>query len=174
MLGILTCCILKFYYFLYANQMPTDIEKIIEKYQETCTSTGNKLTSKRKKVLMVLLNSDLPLSAYDIVDRYREQFQESLPVMSVYRMLDFLIGEKLVHKLETASQYISCSHIACDHQHETPQFLICDHCGCVKEVGIKKTIIKELEHSIQNTGFSLAQKQLELHGICKGCQKQSV
>lgn len=91
-------------------------------------------------------------------------------MMSVYRMLDFLIQEKLVHKLETAGQYMSCAHIACDHQHETPQFLICDRCGSVKEVGIKKPIIEELERSIQSTGFMLAQKQLELHGVCEHCQ----
>ena len=119
---------------------------------------------------MVLLVSATPLSAYEIVDRYKTQFQESLPVMSVYRMLDFLIQEKLVHKLETAGQYMSCAHIACDHQHETPQFLICDRCGSVKEVGIKKRIIEELERSIQSTGFMLAQKQLELHGVCEHCQ----
>lgn len=121
---------------------------------------------------MVLLASATPLSAYEIVDRYKTQFQESLPVMSVYRMLDFLIQEKLVHKLETAGQYMSCAHIACDHQHETPQFLICDRCGSVKEVGIKKRIIEELERSIQSTGFMLAQKQLELHGVCEHCQSQ--
>ncbi len=163
-----------FIIFINVNKMSADIEKIIEKSQQTCASTGNKLTSKRKKVLMVLLNSTVPLSAYDVVGRYREQFQESLPVMSVYRMLDFLVKEKLVHKLETAGQYVSCSHIACDHQHETPQFLICDRCGSVKEVGIKKTIIEELEHSIQNTGFLLSHKQLELHGVCKHCQIRSV
>jgi len=117
-----------------------------------------------------LLASTTPLSAYEIVDRYKAQFQESLPVMSVYRMLDFLIQEKLVHKLETAGQYMSCAHIACDHQHETPQFLICDRCGSVKEIGIKKRIIEELERSIQSTGFMLAQKQLELHGVCEHCQ----
>ena len=59
--------------------------------------------------------------------------------MSVYRILDFLIHEELVHKLETASLYIACAHIACDHQHETPQFLICDRCFTVKEIGIKST-----------------------------------
>ena len=150
--------------------MSVDIEQIIKKSREVCASAGTKLTHKRKNVLMVLLASATPLSAYEIVDRYKTQFQESLPVMSVYRMLDFLIQEKLVHKLETAGQYMSCAHIACDHQHETPQFLICDRCGSVKEVGIKKPIIEELERSIQSTGFMLAQKQLELHGVCEHCQ----
>lgn len=133
-------------------------------------SGGTKLTQKRKNVLMVLLASTTPLSAYEVFDRYKAQFQESLPVMSIYRILDFLIQEKLVHKLETAGQYMSCAHIACDHQHETPQFLICDRCGSVKEVGIKKSIIEELESSIRSTGFTLAHQQLELHGVCARCQ----
>ncbi|SFD85992.1 Fur family transcriptional regulator [Nitrosomonas sp. Nm166] len=150
--------------------MPADIEKLINKSQEVCASGGTKLTQKRKNVLMVLLASTTPLSAYEIFDRYKAQFQESLPVMSIYRILDFLIQEKLVHKLETAGQYMSCAHIACDHQHETPQFLICDRCGSVKEVGIKKRIIEELERSIQTTGFMLAHKQLELRGVCARCQ----
>lgn len=154
--------------------MSSDIEEIIRKSQEACALAGAKLTSKRKNVLIVLLASTTPLSAYEIVERYKAQFQESLPVMSVYRMLDFLIQEKLVHKLETASQYMSCAHIACDHQHETPQFLICDRCGNVKEVGIKKRIMDELERSIRSTGFALAHRQLELHGVCKHCQGHSV
>lgn len=154
--------------------MSSDIEEIIKKSQEACALAGAKLTSKRKNVLIVLLASTTPLSAYEIVERYKAQFQESLPVMSVYRMLDFLIQEKLVHKLETASQYMSCAHIACDHQHEMPQFLICDRCGNVKEVGIKKRIMDELERSIRSTGFALAHRQLELHGVCKHCQGPSV
>lgn len=154
--------------------MPVEIEKIIKKLQEACTLAGVKLTSKRKNVLIVLLNSKTPLSAYNIADRYKTQFQESLPVMSVYRMLDFLIKEKLVHKLETSGQYISCAHIACDHQHEAPQFLICDHCGSVNEVGMKKPIVDEIERSVQDTGFILTHRQLELHGICKRCLNRSV
>ncbi len=134
---------------------------------------GVKLTNKRKNVLTVLSNSKTPLSAYDIADRYKTHFKESLPVMSIYRMLDFLINEKLVHKLETSGQYISCAHIMCDHQHETPQFLICDHCGHVKEIGIKKPVVNEIERSAEETGFTLTHRQLELHGICKNCLNRS-
>ncbi|SEN04870.1 Fur family transcriptional regulator [Nitrosomonas marina] len=154
--------------------MPVEIEKIIKKLQEACALAGVKLTSKRKNVLIVLLNSQTPLSAYEIADRYKAHFQGSLPVMSVYRILDFLIKEKLVHKLETSGQYISCAHIACDHQHEAPQFLICDRCGSVMEVGLKKPIVDEIERSVLDTGFTLAHRQLELHGICKHCLNRTI
>ncbi len=152
--------------------MSLNINQIIKKSQEACVLAGVKLTNKRKNVLIVLLSSIKPLSAYEISERYKEQFNESLPVMSIYRMLDFLIREKFVHKLETANQYIACAHITCDHQHETPQFLICDNCHIVKEVGIKKSIMAKLGQSIQSTGFKLAHQQLELHGICEQCQNK--
>lgn len=134
---------------------------------------GSKLTNKRKNVLAVLLASPAPLSAYEIVERYKAQFDESLPVMSAYRILSFLIQEKLAHKLETASQYMSCAHITCNHQHGTSQFLICNHCGNVKEIGIKKHIMAEFERSIQSTGFTVVSKQLELHGVCELCRGNS-
>ncbi|SFP86419.1 Fur family transcriptional regulator, zinc uptake regulator [Nitrosomonas cryotolerans] len=152
--------------------MPADIDQIIKKSQEACASTGAKLTSKRKNVLTALLTSSIPLSAYEIVEKYKNQFNEALPVMSVYRMLDFLIQEKLVHKLETSGQYMICAHITCDHPHEMPQFLICDRCHTVKEIGIKKQIMSELERGIQSTGFTLSKKQLELHGFCEHCQNK--
>lgn len=154
--------------------MSVEIDHIIKKSQEACTSAGVKLTTKRKNVLIVLLSSSTPLSAYEIAEKYKTQFNESLPVMSVYRILGFLIQEKLVHKLETASLYIACAHIACDHQHETPQFLICDCCHSVKEISLKKHIMAQLARSIQNTGFTLAHQQLELHGLCERCQSDSL
>lgn len=119
--------------------MTSDINQIIRKSQEVCKLAGIKLTTKRKNVLIVLLNSTTSLSAYEIAEKYRDRFSESLPVMSVYRMLDFLIQGELVHKLESTGQYMSCAHITCNHEHEIPQFLICDHCHAVKEIGIKKT-----------------------------------
>ncbi len=150
--------------------MKTNINQIIKKSQEVCESAGIKLTEKRKNVLVVLLSSTTPLSAYEIADKYRECFHESLPVMSVYRMLDLLIQGELVHKLGSTGQYISCTHITCNHQHEIPQFLICDRCHAVKEIGIKKQLMVELAHSIQKTGFTLSNQQLELHGLCEHCK----
>lgn len=153
--------------------MTSDIDQIIKKFQSVCTLSGVKLTRKRQNVLMVLLSSKKPLSAYEISRKHQDLFNEPIPVMSVYRMLDFLVKEKLVHKLETVNQYIACAHITCNHQHETPQFLICDSCHAVQEVGVKKSIITELEQSIRSTGFELAHQQLELYGLCQNCQNNS-
>ncbi len=146
------------------------VQRIINKARQECGSHGMRLTDKRGKVLEVLLQSDAPLSAYDVIDEYKQKFTESLSAMSVYRMLDFLLQNNLVHKLETTNQYLACSHITCEHEHEIPQFLICDQCHTVKELGLRKSLIKELKTSIEKTGFALSGQQLELRGLCQQCQ----
>ncbi|MCK4843265.1 MAG: transcriptional repressor [Methylococcales bacterium] len=154
--------------------MTNKIDISLQKAQSECSRTGLRLTDKRCKVLKILLQAAEPLSAYDIVDQFKQVFAESLSAMSAYRMLDFLMQANLVHKLETSNQYLACSHISCEHNHELPQFLICDQCHTVKEIGLSKQLLKELRGSIESTGFVLSSQQLELHGVCEACRaKQS-
>lgn len=152
--------------------MPTpSIDELVSNAQRACSDSGVRLTKKRQNVLLILLRSKTPLSAYDITEHYQQQFKEAIPAMSVYRMLDFLLEEKLAHKLETSNQFLACSHIACDHAHELPQFLICDQCHNVREIGVGSELVRQLKQSVERTGFQLASRQMELHGTCGDCQK---
>jgi Fur family transcriptional regulator, zinc uptake regulator len=148
-----------------------DIEKIIERATVSCDKTGSKLTEKRKRVFVSLLKANKPLSAYEIADEVRAEYEQSVPVMSVYRMLDFLQHENLVHKLQSTNKFVACSHIACDHDHEVPQFLICDDCGSVKEIGIKREIMDALKQTVEQASYRLQSPQLELHCLCEDCAK---
>lgn len=154
--------------------MPQDLNQVIAKARQECAVAGVKLTPKRENVLSTLVQEQAPLSAYDIVEKYREQYGAPLPAMSVYRILDFLVTHRLAHKLETTNQFLACAHIACDHDHAIPQFLICDNCHSVQEVGLRKTLVQELHASVSQTGFTLGKQQLELHGLCAQCQQQDV
>lgn len=147
----------------------SSIRQALNHAEEACTASGKRLTDKRKMVLTGLLQSKKPLSAYELVDFCRDKFDENLPAMSVYRILDFLQQENLAHKLHLANKYVACSHISCDHAHEVPQFLICDECGIAKEIGIKKDIIESLEKNVSKAGFQLQSPQLELHCLCQRC-----
>ena len=150
-----------------------ELKKIIQKAEESCIESGGRLTVKRKNVLMALLSSDMPQSAYEISSYYKETFNEAIPVMSIYRMLKFLVKESLVHKLSSTKKYVACSHIACNHSHKVPQFLICDQCHQVSEVGVQKEIIDALQISVENADFYLNSPELELHGVCRDCHKLS-
>jgi len=133
-------------------------------------SSGTRFTDKRRRVLACLLSFDKAVSAYDLVTAMQQQFDVSIPPMSVYRILEFLASENLVHKLSSSNKFVACSHIACAHSHEIPQFLICDKCDRVKEVGVNKAIIESLHNSVNDAGFTLKSPQLELHCICNDCQ----
>lgn len=145
------------------------VSRILDHAEANCRASGARLTDKRKRVLTGLLKSQKAMSAYDLIAYWREEFDESIPPMSVYRILEFLEGENLVHKLHLANKYVACSHISCDHAHEVPQFLICDECNNVKEIGIKKSLIETLRRNVQQAGYVLRSPQLELHCLCQDC-----
>jgi len=142
---------------------------LLDKALNRCHQQGGKLTQKRERVLKLMLQSRKPLSAYEVADQLNKENEQSIPAMSVYRMLDFLVSNQLVHKLSSANKYIACSHIACDHSHQVPQFLICSKCQKVKEIGIPKTIVEQLQQSVQEADFQLLNSQLELDCICQDC-----
>ena len=137
-----------------------------------CRESGARLTEKRKRALTVLLDAPSPMSAYELKDEYENRYKESLTAMSAYRMLNFLVDEMLAHKLHSVNKYTACEHINCSHAHELPQFLICDICQSVSEAGIKRDTLKKLKADVSETGFTLNNQQLELHGICQRCQPE--
>ncbi len=145
------------------------VKKILNKAHDMCTHSGNRLTEKRKRILELLVTSKTPLSAYDVANAYNETAEAPMPTMSVYRILEFLESEQLVHKLTSANKYVACSHIACDHGHQVPQFLICGKCQSVKEIAITKTIIDELDVQVKKAGYKLMNSQLELDCLCNSC-----
>ncbi|MCT8988442.1 Fur family transcriptional regulator [Shewanella phaeophyticola] len=146
-----------------------NIDTIIEYAEQNCKSHGSRLTTKRKQVLSLLAQTNKALSAYDLIDLFVKENGEKIPAMSVYRILDFLEAEHLVHKLKLANKFIACSHITCKHEHGVPQFLICSVCNAVKEIIVNKSTINELNQSVEQAGFQLVSPQLEINCICNDC-----
>ncbi|MDF1817950.1 MAG: transcriptional repressor [Immundisolibacteraceae bacterium] len=146
-----------------------NITQILDHAETTCRTNGARLTDKRKRVLSGLLSSPQAQSAYELIDYMKSEFGESLTPTTVYRILNFLAGENLVHKLHLANKYVACSHISCGHPHEVPQFLICSECNNVKEIGVKKTLINTLKNNVESAGYTLKSPQLELDCLCQSC-----
>jgi Fur family zinc uptake transcriptional regulator len=146
-----------------------NVNIIIEHAEQYCKNRGTRLTIKRKQVLSLLVQSKKALSAYDVIDLYKQKFDEKLPPMSVYRILEFLENEKLVHQLKLANKYVACSHITCDHTHDIAQFLICNVCDQVKEISVNKNTMADLKSDVEHAGYKLATPQLEMNCICNTC-----
>lgn len=147
-----------------------NIETVIEQAEQSCQNHGARLTKKRKQILSSLTQSGKALSAYELIDQCKADFGETISAMTMYRVLDFLQTEKLVHKLDLSNKYITCSHVVCDHQHEeVPVFLICNQCNSVKETSIMRSMMDSLRQIANASHYELVSSQLELFCLCEEC-----
>ena len=150
-----------------------NVDSVLKEAEQLCKQRGVRLTDKRKQVLSGLVRSGTALSAYELVDYCREEYGNSIPPMSVYRILDFLQGQRLVHKLNLANKYVACAHITCAHDHGVPQFLICGGCQRVEEINVAQSTINALNRNVEEAGFHLVSPQLEMNCLCHNCFDQS-
>jgi Fur family zinc uptake transcriptional regulator len=150
-----------------------DISATLSHAEQECAKNGARLTDKRKQVLESLLRSSRALSAYELIDQLEKEQGSKFAAMSVYRILDFLEQQVLVHKLNIANKYVACSHISCAHAHQVPQFLICGSCNKVQEIGIDKSMVDVLKSNIADAGFQLTSQQFEFSCVCKECSSSS-
>ena len=143
----------------------------VERY---CEKNGVRLTERRKQVLSELLQSEKALSAYELIDDCNKTGEKNISAMSIYRVLDYLESQRLIHKLNLTNKYVACSHIACEHGHVTSQFLICGGCSKVEEVNVAASTISALEASVRAAGFSLVSPHLEVKCLCGPCSREKL
>jgi zinc transport system ATP-binding protein len=96
-----------------------------------CTRQGLRLTALRRRVLELVWQSHKPLGAYDILAVLSEQDGRRAAPPTVYRALDFLLENGLVHRIASLNAFIGCSHP--EHAHQG-QFLICRECHVAIEL----------------------------------------
>lgn len=144
-------------------------EEILDEVQAQCRERGVRLTAKRQHVLSTLIESGAALSAYELADLCNEGEEHAIPVMSVYRILEFFQQEQFVHKLHVANKFIACSHIVCDHDHGVSQFLICSRCHDVSEILVENKVMNALEQTVRDAGYTMLAPQLEMNCLCSNC-----
>ncbi len=142
------------------------INERLAEAEKICTANGAQLTELRRTVLTLILEADGPLTAYQLLDRLKEIRKGAVPP-TVYRALDFLIDNHLIHKVERLNAFISCSD-ADHHDHHEAQFLICGQCGTVAEID-DHAVSKALAKAAEKQGFHPSNAVVELNGTCAAC-----
>ena len=145
------------------------IEAQLDAAAELCTRQGAQLTKLRRLVLSLILQAESPSTAYQLLDRLKETRKGAVPP-TIYRALDFLIEQRLVHKLERLNAFIFCSEAG--PHHHAAQFLICRKCGTVAEIE-DNAVSKALEHAAGRKGFHPGNAVIELDGTCATCWQPS-
>jgi Fur family zinc uptake transcriptional regulator len=141
------------------------IEDALQKADKICKDKGLRFTTIRRKILEMIWSSHSPAKAYDILEKLQKQVSAARPT-TVYRSLDFLQDNGLVHKLNTLSAYVGCSHPL---EHKYCYFLICNECGQIKECCDSK-LTDAIQLSSNQNKFKLNQITLEIQGSCQLCK----
>jgi Fur family zinc uptake transcriptional regulator len=135
--------------------------------EQVCAQRAQKFTPIRRQVLQALLSSHRPLGAYEVIDELAKQMPRPAPI-TVYRALDFLMENGLVHRIESRNAFLACAH---DHDEtSTVAFLICDRCGSVGEIPAAP-VAQSLNAAARASGFAPKLSVVEIAGTCAHCQK---
>lgn len=123
---------------------------------------GERFTTPRRNVMGALLEHGKVAKAYDII----EMIEQDVKPMTVYRALDFLSAQGLVHRIESMNAYAVCVEDHCEHKDS--QYLICDTCEKIEELHNHK-IDHLIADAVEQHGFTVHTKSIEIHGMCKDC-----
>ena len=134
--------------------------------ERVCAGRSQKLTPIRRRVLEALLSSHRPLGAYEIIEELAKSNPRPAPI-TVYRALEFLMDNGLVHRIESRNAYLACAH---DHDAAAMvAFLICEKCGSVGEIPAAP-VAQSLNAAARATGFTPKLSVVEITGTCAHCQ----
>jgi len=133
--------------------------------ERLCNENGVRFTEQRRQVMRILCQASRPMGAYDILEEMREAIPRIAPP-TVYRALDFLLEQGLIHKLETLHAYVGCDHPT--PELHSGQFLICSSCGQVTELEDAR-ITDSLVKAAAASGFNPDHRVIEVMGLCANC-----
>lgn len=144
----------------------------LEAAKAYCAARGVRFTPLREEVFALILAADKPLGAYDLIDALKDSRREqtdkktTIAPPTVYRSLEFLLKEGLIHQLNCINAYVPCCHPRDQH---AAAFLICQKCHSVEECSTLP-VAAMMDFAKDDAGFAVQSAAIELVGVCRACQ----
>lgn len=143
--------------------------------KEQCRTHGVRFTPLREQIYMLVLQANKPVGAYDLITQLQQarlldsdneiDGAKNVAPPTVYRSLEFLLSEGLIHQLTSINAYVPCCHPRAQH---TAAFLICDQCQRVQECS-SLPVQEMISFAEKDIGFTVARSVIELSGRCQAC-----
>ncbi len=144
-----------------------DRRSMMSRVELACAERGLRFTDLRKRVFELIVDSDKPVKAYDLLEHVRRHGTGPAAPPTVYRALDFLMAHGFIHKLETLNAFVPCPHP--DAGHEAGQFLVCERCQSVLELD-SDALGERIVQQARAQGFEVRRHVVEVYGVCAACR----
>lgn len=136
------------------------------KLEEVCRKKGIKLTPLRTQVFTLIHSNNKPITAYELLRKLREMRATAEPP-TVYRVLEFLQFNHLIHRIETSNSYVICIN---PNEHSHSQLFLCISCGATIEAD-NANITEAIKACAKKYRFILGNDLTEIRGQCANCAK---
>lgn len=144
------------------------MDDAIQRAKSLCQDNNVRFTPIRQAVFKAIWSSHQPLGAYDIVEQagqYLTTNKRILPT-TVYRAIDFLLAQCLIHRIASLNAYIGCPFPNSNHY---DFFLICHSCGAAAECS-EDAVKLQIDQAAERSGFLVESSVIELVGLCPECR----
>ncbi len=141
------------------------VNDALQSAENVCAQKGVRLTGLRRRVLELVWESHRPVGAYYILESLMKEQRAAPP--TVYRALNFLQEQGLVHRIASLNAYVGCIHPQSSH---SGQFLICGTCQESTEI-LNEKVVHVLQETAENAGFDVQQQMVEIIGTCNKCRQ---
>ncbi|BFM13858.1 Fur family transcriptional regulator [Maricurvus nonylphenolicus] len=145
------------------------IETALQTARDRCLANGARLTALREQVLTLIWQNHKPLGAYALMDMLASQSTKRVAPPTVYRALDFLLEQQLIHRIHSLNAFIGCTHPNEGHPNN---FLICQQCGVAIEFN-NNQFQQAVSDTAKDHGFTVSSQAVELVGLCVSCQESA-
>lgn len=133
-------------------------------YTSQLRSRGFRMTPQRMTILHVLHQAGTHLSPGDIYTRARHELP-GLTEPTVYRTLDFLVENGLVHPSQSGGGHLTYEIAGRDHHH-----LVCRVCG--GEIEVEHSLLANLYRRLEkSTGYHKIDSHVTFFGLCPDCAR---
>ncbi len=129
-----------------------------------CTARGVRLTPLRRRVLELVQSRTEAVKAYDLLAQLSTEDHAAKPP-TVYRALDFLLEQGLIHRVDSLNAFVGCNHPDTPH---AAHLLLCARCGRVEELH-SNAVDAAIAKAVAATGFVARHARLEVQGLCAAC-----
>ena len=140
------------------------ISRALSQAQNHCSRNEVRFTATRRRVLEIIWQNHCPLGAYAILEILVGEGRSCAPP-TVYRALDFLLEQGLVHRIASLNAFVGCMHPG---HVSTGQFLICESCGTATELDDVR-VEKAISRGADSVGFRARVHTIEVAGVCPNC-----
>ena len=133
-------------------------------YAPQLRARGYRMTAQRMAILHVLHHSGTHLSPNEIYKQAKKELS-GLTEPTVYRTLEFLAENGLVHSSNSGKHHLTYQIAGDDHHH-----VICRLCG--SEIEVRHQLLEGLYRKLESTsGYARIDSHITFFGVCPECQK---